>query len=357
MKKWKKAAPALMMMCMLFTALPMTAFAKDIKTSYSASTSGKGTSIKVRQITYDPSTKSKLAELDVKFPQRVTWKRTARVTSAKDDKGTSYNAYLRDKDSDDCEIAIEGMKDGHTYTIVIDGIKKRGSGDFRKLTLKVKIPAANKDSKVKIRKVQVDDDNDDDDRYQTKIDIKFASKVVWNHSSKVSSVKDSQGNTYQGQLIDRDDDECEVYIKNIKYGRTYTIKISGVKARGASSYETVSVNVKVPGRTQSLQVKETDYDIDYDDMDYYEDEVTGYSVEFKFNKNVLSKNNSYVIVTDASGTEYSTQASYVEWEDDECKVYLSRELEYGDTYRYEIAHVKAVGDNSYTTLKGTFVAR
>ncbi len=347
MKKWKKTASGLLVLCMLLAIFPMTVFAKDMKTSFTASTSGKGNSITVRKVTYEPASRKKLAELDVKFSQRVIWKRTAKVTSVTDDEGTAFDGHLRDKDSDDCEIAVESLKEGHTYTIVIDGIKKRGTGSFRKLTLEVKIPSMKKNAKVKVKKIQVDDDNDDHDRYPAEIEIKFTSKVAWKRQAKVSSVKDSAGISYRGILTDRDDDECEVYIKNMKYGKTYTIKISGIKARGASSYETITVNVKVPKRSQGLRVKEVDYD----------DDLTEYSVEFKFNKDVLFKSNSSVIITDSAGKKYSTDGSYVEWDDDECEVYLSTELEYGSTYHYKIEGVKAIGGGSYSTLKGTFVAR
>lgn len=355
MKKWKKTSSALLILCMALTASPKAIFAKDIRASFTASTSGSGNTVNVRKVTYDPASRNKLAELDVKFSHPVSWSRTAEVTSVTDDEGTASSAYLRDKDSDDCEVAVENMKEGRSYTIVIDGIRRRGTDSFRKLTLEVKIPSLKRTAKVKVRKVEVDEENDDQDRYQTEIDIKFTSKVTWKRQAKVTSVKDSNGKSYRGILTDRDDDECEVYIKNLKYGKTYTIKISGVKARGASSYETVTVKAKVPKRTQGLRVKETEYDVDYDN--HYEDGVSEYSVEFKFNKEVLFKTDSSVIITDSTGKKYSTSSSYVEWDEDECQVYLSGELDYGSAYQYEIKHVKAIGESSYTTLKGTFTAR
>ncbi len=364
MKKRKKQMAWLFLTCMAIMFLPMTAFAKDVKLSFKASTSGSGNTIKVRSIEYDNDTKNGLAELDVDFSQRVTWKKTAKIVSVKNEKGTSFDAYLRSKDNDDCEIAIENLTEGHTYTIVINGIKKRGTSGYRKLTLKVEIPATKKASKVKVKKVEVDDDNDDDDSYQTEIDIKFTSKVTWKRTAKVKSVKDSSGKSYKGYLTDKDDDDCEVYIKNIKYGKTYTIKISGVKTRGASSYETITVKVKVPKRSTALKVKEVEYDVDddyyYDDDDDYDDydddEPSAYSVKFDFNKDVLFKSSSYVVIKDSSGKKYSTKSSYLDWDDDECEVYLSKELKYGKTYQYTIYNVKAVG-GSYTTLKGSFVAR
>ena len=56
--------------------------------------------------------------------------------------------------------------------------------------------------------------------------------------------------TCKGYLIDIDDDECEIYIPNMKYGRTYTIQLSGIRARGASSYGTVTIKLSVPSWSQ-----------------------------------------------------------------------------------------------------------
>ncbi len=70
---------------------------------------------------------------------------------------------------------------------------------------------------VKVEKVTVDTDNDDYDDYKTEIEVEFASKVQWKRDAKISSIKDNKGETYKGRLTDLDDDECEIYIKNIKY--------------------------------------------------------------------------------------------------------------------------------------------
>ncbi len=369
-KKWSVLVAVVLLAGMMAAMLPATVQAKETWVSYSAKTSGSGNKIQVRNVSYESADQYGVSEIDVKFGQRVSWKRSADVRSIKDNTGKSYEGYLHDRDSDDCEVAIEDLKTGRTYTIVIDGIKKRGTNGYRKLTLKVKIPAAKKNAKVQVSKVVLDDDHDDDYDfdygYQAKIDIKFVSKVSWKRSAKVTSVKDQSGKSYKGYLIEKDDDECEVYIKDMKYGKTYTIKISGVKARGASSYETISVKAKVPKRTNALQVKEVEYEEDYDDDDYDYDDYDDdddydmretYKVEIKFNKDVYFKSSSYVIIEDENGKKYSTSSSYVKWDDDECEVRLSSRLTRGKRYKYEIVKVRAAGERAYTTLKGTFIAR
>lgn len=188
---------------------------------------------------------------------------------------------------------------------------------------------------------------DDDHGNGIEVDIDFSSRVQWKNNAKVSA-KDNKGNTYDSYLEDRDDDECEIYIDNAKSGRTYTVKITGIRKRGASSYGSVSVKVKVPSRNGGLSVRKVDYDEDYDDDEY--------TVDIEFNKKISHKSDSCVLIKDSKGKSYSAKDSYVEWDDDECEVYLSKPLEYGKTYSYEIINVKAKGQSKYTTLKGSFKA-
>lgn len=246
MRVKKQFFSILLVLCMFIIALPENTFAKSIKLENTVSTSGKDNAIKVKSISYELD-KNGNPELDVDFISYVTWKKTAHISSVTDNKGASYDGYFTDKDSDDCEICIPNLKEGRTYKIVISGIKKLGTESYRNLTLKVKVPSINSTSdKVKVKKVSVDMDNDDYDKYMTEIDIEFASKVNWKKSAKVTSVVDDKGKSYKGYLTEKDSNDCEVYIKNIKYGKIYTIKISGIKTRKASSYETITVKVTVP---------------------------------------------------------------------------------------------------------------
>lgn len=350
MKLTKKMISMLLAIAVTAVSMPITLLAGSVKLDYTAKTSGTGNTIQVKEITLDYEKNDTLSELEIEFRHHVTWQKSAKVTSVKDNKGSSYTAYLADQDKDDCDILIADLKKGRTYTIVINGIKKSGTSGYRKLTLSVKIPSDKAASqKVKVAKVEVDIDNDDYDDYRTEIDVTFASNVTWKKNAKITSVKDDRGNSYTGYLTDIDDDECEIYIKNLKYGRTYTIKISGVKAKGASSYQTVTVTAKVPARSSKLSIKEVDYDVDYDDGSME------YTVSFEFNKDVIHKSSSYILIKDANGKSYSSKDSYIEWDDDECELYLSKELPAGKKYTYEIVNVKAIGDQKYTTLKGYFV--
>lgn len=349
MKLKRKLFSALLTICLLLTALPVTTLASSKNLTYTAKTSGSGSAIKVKKVTYDTDDGQK--ELEIDFTTKVTWRSNAKVSSIKDNKGVTYTGTLKDKDNDECDIVIPKLKTGRTYTIKITGIKKKGTSSYRTLTLTVKVPAATTTKKVTVKKVSVDIDNDDHDKYKTEIEVDFASDVTWRSNAKITSVKDNKGNTYTGILTEKDDDECEIYIKNIKYGRTYTIKISGVKAKGAASYQTITVTAKVPAKTNKLTVKEVDYDVDR------KNGKTVYTVEFDFNKNVVKKSNSYIIIRDSSGKAYSSKNSYIEWDKDECELRLSKKLTVGKTYTYKIVNVKSSSESSYRTITGSFVAK
>lgn len=195
-----------------------------------------------------------------------------------------------------------------------------------------------------VSRVSYEDDN------FGQIDVKFSSKVQWKRNAKVKSIKDNKGKSYKGYIIDKDDDDCEIYIPKLKYNRTYTIKISGVKSIYQSSYQTVTAKVKIPSKSKSLRVKEIEYDADYDDgrMEY--------TVSFEFNKYALHKGSSYIIIEDSSGRTYSSKHSYIDWDEDECELYLSGGLEYGKKYNYKIVNVKGISDKKYYNLTGSFTA-
>lgn len=203
--------------------------------------------------------------------------------------------------------------------------------------------AAHYGNSIRVKRVSVDFS-------ENEVDVKFATPVMWKYNAKVKSIRDDKGKSYRGYLVDKDKDDCEIFINKMKTGRTYTIKISGVKAYGSTAYKTITVTAKAAAQGKGLSVKKVKYDADYDDgrMEY--------TVSFDFNKRVHSKHNSYVIVKDAKGKAYSSHTSYVEWDGDDCEVHLSHALAVGNTYTYEIGHVKAVGSGQYVTLKGRFTA-
>lgn len=198
--------------------------------------------------------------------------------------------------------------------------------------------------RIKLGRISVDHSDGE-------VDVDFISRVTWSYDARVVSVKDNKGKSYRGYLTDRDDDDCEIFIHKMKYGRTYKIRISGIKKLGSLSYKTITVKVKVPARKKSVAVKKVEYDSDYDDgrMEY--------TVSIDFKHDIRHKRNSYVLIRDLAGKAYSSKSSYVDWDDDECEVQLWGGLTAGKTYTYEIGRVKPIGARKYSNIKGIFTAR
>ena len=67
------------------------------------------------------------------------------------------------------------------------------------------------------------------------ISIDFATKVKWKKSAGIT-VTDSTGKTYEARLEEKDSDECEITAENLKAGKTYTIVLSGIKAKTDTAY-------------------------------------------------------------------------------------------------------------------------
>lgn len=351
MKLIQKIFSVIVAVFVCISIIPLNVSA-SVKLDFQTDTSGSGNTISVKKITYEEETSSRfakgaggnLSKLEVDFLTDVIWDDSAKVSSVKDNKGRKYRGYLHDMDDDGCDIIISNMKYGRTYTIVIDGIKSYDSSHFCSLALKVKVPKRKSSvSNLKISKVTVEDSSGE-------VDVEFASKVIWKKNSKVVSVKDNKGKSYKGYLTDRDDDECEVFIENMKSGRTYKIKISGIKARGSASFQTITITAKVPAHSQNLSVKKVEYEEDD------EDGRMEWTVNFDFNKNVIHTDDSYIMIRDAAGKTYSSENSFVKWEEDECEVYLSEALTNGQQYTYEIVNVKAVQGKQFITLNGSFTA-
>lgn len=185
------------------------------------------------------------------------------------------------------------------------------------------------------------------DQSSGEIDVDFKSRVLWSRDAKVVSVKDNKGKSYRGYLTDRDDDDCEIFIYNMKYGRTYKIKISGIRKMGSVSDQTITIKVKVPARKKSAIVKKVKYESDDDDG------RVEYTVSFDFKYDVRHKRKSYVLIKDSAGKAYSSKTSYVDWDDDECEVHLTEGLTAG-VYSYEINYVKPVGFRKFFDVKGSF---
>lgn len=90
-------------------------------TSGSKSTSS---SVSIRSVDYDVEDK----DIDINFSGLVQYK-SVKVT-VRDSSGKSYQTSIRNKDSDDMEVRVSGLKYGSKYTVSVSGVGAKGSGKY-----------------------------------------------------------------------------------------------------------------------------------------------------------------------------------------------------------------------------------
>lgn len=166
-------------------------------------------------------------KVEVEFYEDVSYKNT-RVT-VKDSSGRNYRARILRKDSDDILFRVLGYRGGKKYTFIIHGIKTRGTGVYRSVKGILKIPSATSAARIVIKELEYNNG---------RLDVEFGHRVQWKKPQV--SVKDSGGRTYPARIADRDGDDCEIRVSGLKRGRKYTVRITGIKKRGAGKFTSVA---------------------------------------------------------------------------------------------------------------------
>ena len=189
-------------------------------------------------------------------------------------------------------------------------------------------------TKVNVKSVQYDYSGSDDD-----IEINFLSNIKLNSTAK-ATVKDSSGKSYTTYIEDRDSDEIELNVSNLKSNETYTITITGIKESTASTYGTVTTKFTIPKASTNL-VKDVDYDAE------------DCEVDFEFSNHVTYEN-AKVVITDANNTKTYT-TNITDYDNDELTVQVNG-LTKDSTYKYTITGVTNKSDGTSKTLSGTFTA-
>lgn len=176
---------------------------------------------KIEEIDYEGKGK-----VEVEFYGKVSYSDAS--VAVKDTSGNKYTAKIVKKDNDDITFKIKKYKTGTTYKFTINGISKRGSGDYTSVSGKVKIPAS---GKVKVKSV----DYDASDR---EVEFELKGKVRW--KKPTVTITDANGNNCCTGILEKDSDSIEVSVKKLTLGDTYSYKITGVKNRDGGSYKTVT---------------------------------------------------------------------------------------------------------------------
>ncbi len=163
--------------------------------------------------------------VEVDFSKKLVTLKTK--VSVKDADGNSYSVKITERDGDDLDFTVKGLKANTKYTVTITGLKADKSGTARKATASFKTPK----TEFKIRDVEYD-------RGDKELDIDFFGRMQY---KKVKvSVTDKNGKTYTCRIEEKDRDGMELFVSGLKKGKTYTVTITGIRLRGTSSYGKLS---------------------------------------------------------------------------------------------------------------------
>lgn len=147
--------------------------------------------------------------------------------------GKSYKARITDLDDDDLDFRSSARKPGQKYKFIIKGIKKRGPGSYTSVSGYYRV---DKKNKIRIDSIEYD-------REDREVSFEFKHRVKWKNSKVV--ITDSKGKSYVKRICEKDNDEIEVKVKNMKYGAKYSYKISGIKKVGGTKYQTIKGTFRV----------------------------------------------------------------------------------------------------------------
>ena len=198
-------------------------------------------------------------------------------------------------------------------------------------------------SVIEVSSVKQDDDN------KNIVDVHFKTRVMWDENASIS-LTDSSGKSYSAKIIEKDDDDLEIYVEGIKDGTNYTANIQGIKGYDDSYY----TNLKVTFETKKQQTKSsTKSSLKVKDVDFDREDK---EVSFDFDKNIKAKSGAYIIIKDSNGNAYSSKNSRIICDEDDIELFLDKNLTQGKKYTYEINGVKESTSNSYQTIKGSFTA-
>lgn len=193
--------------------------AKDSEDAYAVS--GKPS---IEKTDYDGKGK-----VEVEFYGDVKYYNT-KVTVTKLSTGQTYNAEIIKKDSDDIEFISPSYTSGCKYKYTISGVKKYRASSYTSVSGYFTVPKA---TTIKIEEIEYDAED-------RELSVDFKTRVNWKNPT-VNVYSTSGTYICSGRILEKDSDGIEVRLsKSLSYGKKYTCKISGVKAKTASEYKTIS---------------------------------------------------------------------------------------------------------------------
>lgn len=262
---------------------------------------------------------SGIVEMD--FHGKVQYKNVK--VAVQDTTGKSYTASITKKDNDDLTFKIRSFKEGMTYNYQISGIRKRGEKRYSTISGTITIPVA---GVPQIESVEY--------KSNGRVEIEFRGKVQYK-KAKVT-VKDAKGKKVSAKISKKENDELTVKPGTLSGGTQYTITISGIRARGASGYTSITTSFTTP-----VTAKPSIESVEYEGKGY---------VEIDFHKRVQYKN-AKVTVKDSSGKKYKAKITEKDGDDMTIKV---TGIQSGKKYTFTISGIRAHGVGKYGSITGSF---
>lgn len=136
------------------------------------------------------------------------------------------------KDNDEISFRLKKYAMGETYTFTLSGVSRRSEKKFRSLKGKIWIPVFK--GSVPVRDV-------DYDAVDRELSFEFDTAVQWQTPTVTIT---AGGQTYSERIIDLDSRDLEVKVKNLKKGKKYKYRITGIHRRGDTQYTTISGSFK-----------------------------------------------------------------------------------------------------------------
>ena len=146
-----------------------------------------------------------------------------------DSAGNTVEAQIINTDDDDIKFRIADPLPGETYDYAFTGITARRSDEVINASGSIRIPA---EGEVTIRKIEYDNDGE--------IEISFSGNA--NFSDVKAVITAALGGEFEVDIIEKDRDSIEGWVKGLEYGGIYTLTVSGVGVNGALSAEFIAVD-------------------------------------------------------------------------------------------------------------------
>jgi len=208
-RTWKKIALALCVFAMVtgFTAVSAMASAK------------------VKEVEYEGNGK-----VEISFKSHVEYGNVK--ATVKNAAGKKLTVKVVDKDHDDIDLKVTGLKASSKYTFRISGIRKKGESTYGTVKGSFKVPE--KQHGITVKETEYD-------THDREVSFDFFEKVEW----KNPTVSISDGSKeYVKKIEEKSLREIEVKVKKLTKGKTYSYKISGIRKKGASGYVTLTGTFK-----------------------------------------------------------------------------------------------------------------